>query len=412
MRTVRIKTATHTAGLHGLRKTMQRRPKSTLWQKTISYWQAHSIAFEPRLILIVGTALALALILIWIDISASERSQLHSDRLATAMIYIDEIDRNNKIIDSLDSAERQYDNLGDNLGKERVDGLRKQLQTSNFLLGELWSQSDMSVAQQKYQSLVSIFILATAVVFLIILDMRLRRKKTFGERHLPMRTVANEFAIEDSTSLIEEAARASERAIIARDIHDELGALLMAVKMDIKRLSKNTTSAGDAVDARWEVILQRIDTAMYTVSRIAENLKPPQVDQIGFWLALENYIKDFQVAMAIPCSLRFDMVERPSLQPGSSDDIFHIFQEALTNVARHAKATKIDIEVRGNDDQLEIKIADNGTGISPAQILHPRSAGIAGMFERAKRHGCDLAMSRQTTDGTMVQIRIPLQRPK
>jgi signal transduction histidine kinase len=388
------------------------------------------------------------------------------------MAYLDEIHQVNKLIDKLDMLEQRSKFWGDDHDLEQAESLRgqfhsslwqllehpyawalpdriHQLSNANYFLSQEYTlqpseyferqnfekltlsnhrdnlfalrervkrsvqqQLNQPSSQQAHPFLGSMLLPVVAGSFIVLLGLNLRSNKTPAQRANEMQTSTDNAAISPDSSLIEEAARASERAIIARDIHDELGALLMAVKIDIKRLSKHSTIADSAKDARWSAILERVDTAMNTVTRIAENLKPSQVDHVGFWLAFENYIKDYQVAMAIPCSLRMDMVESPLLPHNSADDIFHIVQETLTNVARHAKASKIEIVVQASDDQLEIHIADNGTGISPAQILHPRSAGIAGMFERAKRHGCDLTLSHQITGGTMVQIRIPLQRPQ
>lgn len=480
MRTIRIKTALCRAWLHHLRNSMQQYQKLPFLQKIICYCNAKSTAFEPISILIFSSGLVLAGILLWINVLAIDRTKLHSDRLTTAMSYLDEIDRINKIINSLEQTERPHESIGDNLNLERADGLRQQLQSSlghllaqplvwivwdnrppaslrtetmhrnpsiyNFSLAEVWSRSstrfvtqhfenptpanhretllalsesvkhsvrlqiDQYNQQQNYRSLGSIALVLTAAIFFAFFGFTPRHRTTNDQRHIDTHTAASESAMGAGTSLVEKAARASERAIIARDIHDELGALLMTVKIDMKRLSKNSADAGGAVDARWVVILERIDTAMYTVTRIAETLNPHQIDHIGFWLVFENYIKDYQATMDIPCYLRFDTADRPPLPLGTADDIFRIVQEALTNVARHAKATQIEIEVRKNDAQIEITIADNGAGIAPVQLLHPHSAGIAGMFYRARQHGCELTMRRQLAGGTLVQIRTPLPR--
>jgi signal transduction histidine kinase len=443
---------------------------TTIWQRVIEHSRKKFRLFVSSPVLGIGTSLALVFIFSGIAISATKQAKHDVDRLVVAMAYLDEIHQVNKLIDKLDLLEQRFKFWGDNHDLEQAESLRGQLHSSiwqlldqplawaspdrihhfssanHFLVHEFSSQSSKYLETQNFEKLTlsnhrdNLFALSERVKrsvhpqlnqpnsqqvhpflesallpvvagsFIVLLGLNLRSNKTLALRADKTQTSIDKAAFSPDSSLIEEAARASERAIIARDIHDELGALLMAVKIDIKRLSKTSANADNAKDARWSAILERVDTAMYTVTRIAENLKSQQVDHAGFWLAFENYIKDYQLAMDIPCSLRFDMVESSLIPQSSADDIFHIFQEALTNVARHARASNVEIEVRGNDDQLEIKIADNGTGISPAHILHPRSAGISGMFERAKRHGCDLTLSRQLTGGTMVQIRIPLQR--
>ena len=206
---------------------------------------------------------------------------------------------------------------------------------------------------------------------------------------------------------IAEAARIAERASIARDIHDDLGALLLAIKFDLKRWSKLATHTRRAVDSEWRTMLDRVDAAMNTVTRIAGQLKPYLIERVGLWNAIESYANEFQGVVDIPCYLHFDIRHRSLLHNENASDIFRIFQESLTNVARHAEASMVEIAVLEVENCLTIEVTDNGKGIQHDHILNPGSLGVAGMIERAKRLGGELKISQRLTGGTRVFFQMP-----
>jgi signal transduction histidine kinase len=203
-----------------------------------------------------------------------------------------------------------------------------------------------------------------------------------------------------------EAARAEERSRIARDIHDELGAILMAIKIEIKCSAKSAVPARRAVDQQWATMLAHVDAALGTVARIAEQLRPNIVDRVGFWSAIESYVCEFQEVAKIPCSLCIDP-RHIALPDEVATDVFCIVREALINVARHAEASHVDIGVAIEDGGLKIEIADNGKGILPAQVLSPHSVGIAGMFDRARQFGGQLQIHGQPGRGTTMTLQVP-----
>jgi signal transduction histidine kinase len=469
MCTDRIKTAFFalpSAMLCGLRPILTWSP---FQQGVVRIGQKQIGPLTSRFRLFFFFGLAFVVLLACFAVSATQRAQLHADKLIATMVYLDQIHQTSRLVDSLDLAEQRHKQLGNRHDLEQAQRLREQMDTriwqlldqsqawlsaerlhplsstNKYPLPEFWSQSIRYAEPQLFENLTlathrdhllelgeyvkfiarqqlsdkrqpgypfpaSTIFPVVAGSLIVFLGLNRRTDKTLFGNIRALRPSADLRVPDLETRRIEKETRASERAIIGRDIHDELGALLMAVKIDIKRMSKDAANAGRNADTRWSAILDRVDTAMHTVTRIAENLHPQPLGQVEFWLAIESYIKDYQVAMAIPCSLRFDSVECPALPQGSTDDIFHIFQEALTNVVRHAQASRIEIEVRGADDRLEMEIADNGIGISADAIRDPRSIGICGMLERARRHGGELSMLRQPAGGTVVQLRMPMQR--
>jgi signal transduction histidine kinase len=202
-----------------------------------------------------------------------------------------------------------------------------------------------------------------------------------------------------------EAARAEERARIARDIHDELGAVLMAIKIELKCSAKSAVPGRRAVDQQWSIMLAHVDAALGTVARIAEDLRPSIVDRVGLRAAIKSYVRQFEDVAKIPCRLRVGAGDFP-LQEEVAADVFRIVQEALINVARHAEASQVDIGVGIENGRLKIRIADDGKGIAPAQVLSPHSVGIAGMFERARLCGGKLQIQGQPGSGTTVTLQL------
>lgn len=302
--------------------------------------------------------------------------------------------------------------------KETLNVLRVQLSAMHdaamLTLGE-----HLNIHKQRQSELIlaSAGMAASAVVLLLILwsfirsnlvaDSQLRDAKRDlvldAGRQLPAAAPAA-----DDVAPIIKAARAAERADIARDIHDELGALLMAIKIDLKCSSTNTTTSRRAVDSQWPVMLGRVNAAMDTVARIASELRPRVVEKIGLWPAIESYAREFEEVARISCNLRMDIGQLPSTYGEVACDIFRIFQEILTNVARHAEATLVDIQVGVENAYLKIEITDNGKGISPDQILDRQSQGLAGMFERAQRLGGELYINGQSESGTKLALRMPI----
>lgn len=204
-----------------------------------------------------------------------------------------------------------------------------------------------------------------------------------------------------------EAARAEERARIARDIHDELGAVLMAIKIELKCSAKTAVPGRRAVDQQWSIMLAHVDAALGTVARIAEELRPSIVERVGLRAAVESYVREFEEVSKIACRLRLGAGDFP-LQEEVAADVFRIVQEALINVARHAEASQVDVSVGVENGRMKIRITDNGKGIAPAQVLSPRSVGIAGMFERARLCGAKLQIHGQPGMGTTLSLKLPV----
>ena len=168
---------------------------------------------------------------------------------------------------------------------------------------------------------------------------------------------------------------------MAREIHDELGQELTGLKMDlswlVKRLSKNQKS----LISKTESMLKLVDSIIQTVRRISSELRPGVLDDLGLIAAIEWQAQDFENRTGITCDFS-SSVEEIDLDRDRSTAVFRIFQETLTNVSRHANATRVKISLEESADSLILRIEDNGKGIKESEVSHPKSLGLLGMRER------------------------------
>lgn len=204
-----------------------------------------------------------------------------------------------------------------------------------------------------------------------------------------------------------EAAREDERTSIAREIHDELGQALTALKLDLAWVAYRAPNSD--VQARLNDMTRATDAIIDTVRRISSELRPGILDEIGLRAAIEWQADEFARRTSIPCSVTSDLGDI-QLERGLSTAVFRIFQEALTNVARHASATAVDIGLRLERGHLKLEIADDGIGV-PEIAPRNSSLGLLGMRERARRCGGDCTVRRREPNGTIVTLSVPLRFP-
>jgi two-component system, NarL family, sensor histidine kinase UhpB len=207
-----------------------------------------------------------------------------------------------------------------------------------------------------------------------------------------------------------QAIREEERTRIAREIHDELGQALTALKLDLawlgKQPQKSTNTSGEfrAVD---QSITKRIDETMQIVRRIASELRPSVLDQLGLEAAIEYLVQDATRRTGI--DVRLDVAQEfPRLPDQIASHAFRIIQEALTNVTRHAKATRVDVSVRRAGKAIILGVADNGVGFAPDSLSGLRSLGLVGMRERALACGGVLLVQGKPGEGTSIVVTIPV----
>jgi PAS domain S-box-containing protein len=204
-----------------------------------------------------------------------------------------------------------------------------------------------------------------------------------------------------------EYVREEERTTLAREIHDELGSVLTAVKIDLSSLLHNLPPKKQQVGAS---IIEQLDGTLHTVRRICTDLRPSILDTLGPVAAIEWAAEEFEARTGIKCHLDL-LPEDLSIEPEHGTVLFRIFQETLTNVARHANASELDVRLAKDDGNLLLGVHDNGKGIHEDQIAQGRSLGILGMRERALLVGGELTISGAPGMGTTVLLRIPQTQP-
>ena len=206
-----------------------------------------------------------------------------------------------------------------------------------------------------------------------------------------------------------QSSREQERASIAREIHDDLGQTLTALKMDLSWLGKRLPPDKDLLIDKSKSMSKIIDTSIQTVRRIITDLRPGILDDLGLEAAIEWQAEDFQTRTGIKFELTLDP-EINILDQEHSTAIFRILQETLTNVARHAKATNVNISMREEGGEVVLEVRDNGKGITETQSSHPKSFGLMGIRERAHVLGGKAKISGIPGKGTTVTVRIPLSK--
>jgi signal transduction histidine kinase len=202
--------------------------------------------------------------------------------------------------------------------------------------------------------------------------------------------------------------REEERTGVAREIHDELGQALTGLKLDIAWM-KNRIPRDNAMMAHCASIIERIDQTLNAVRRIATELRPSVLDQLGLAAALEWQSQEFTARTGIDVSLEL-CNEGCSVPDELGSPAFRIAQESLTNIARHAQAKHVKIRLAQSTTRLTLEITDDGVGFPPERLEGTKSLGVVGMRERALACGGTLSVRSQPDGGTTVLLRVPLDR--
>ncbi len=204
-----------------------------------------------------------------------------------------------------------------------------------------------------------------------------------------------------------QAAREEERTTVAREIHDELGQTLTGLKMDLSWLRKKLPKDQEVLLEKADAMLGLMNDTIDTVRRISTELRPGVLDELGLSAAVEWQAREFEKRTGIRCGLD-SSVNDGGLDKTRSTALFRIFQEALTNIARHANATRVGVRLDQNNGHLKLQVRDNGGGIRKSKLSDPQSLGILGMRERAMLVGGELAITRARGKGTTVTVKIPI----
>jgi PAS domain S-box-containing protein len=205
----------------------------------------------------------------------------------------------------------------------------------------------------------------------------------------------------------QQSVREDERTRISREIHDELGQSLTALKMDLHWVARRLSREQKPLLEKTQVMSRAIDLTIKTVQRISAELRPGLLDDLGLAAALEWQADDFQKRTGIRCDLTVSP-DYITLNRNVSTAIFRIFQETLTNVARHAKSKMVRIYLRKKENEIMLRVCDNGKGITKKQASSPKSIGLIGMKERVDFLGGRVEITGIKNRGTTVVVHIPV----
>ena len=202
------------------------------------------------------------------------------------------------------------------------------------------------------------------------------------------------------------AAREEERIKVAREIHDELGQSLTAASLELNRIKGKERLSGPAA-GHVKSAVGLIDTAVQDIHRICSELRPRMLDHLGLKAAVEWQSDNFSRRSGIHIELQLDEI-RKKVPDTVSTAMFRIFQEALTNISRHAGATEVAVNMMTEDNAVILRVTDNGKGATKNQLSGEKSFGILGMRERAHELGGTVAFSGHRNKGTTITVKIPL----
>ena len=202
------------------------------------------------------------------------------------------------------------------------------------------------------------------------------------------------------------AGQEKERAAVSRELHDELGQVLTALRLDSAWLRERLKKSDPGASLRTEAMCDLIDKAIEEVRGMATRLRPGVLDDLGLVDALDWYIDDFEKRSRMSCVFRhFDV---PKVIDRVATAAYRIAQEALTNVARHSKASRVDVSLRAEGGHLTLSVEDDGRGFDQRELSESRGLGVVGMRERAELIGGTLEIRSRPGEGTRVHLKVPV----
>jgi signal transduction histidine kinase len=204
-----------------------------------------------------------------------------------------------------------------------------------------------------------------------------------------------------------ESTREEERMRISRELHDQLGQSLTAMKFDLTSLAERLNDLDEGLAHKTKDILTQLNAMIKTVRRISTELRPGMLDDLGLLASIEWQADDFQKRTGIECKVSGSGNDL-NLTRQQSLTLFRIFQEALTNVARYAGAKHVDVNLSTNGNQVKFEFHDDGRGIHEEEITQGQSLGLLGMHERVKHIGGTFEIKGIPDQGTTIKVTIPI----
>jgi signal transduction histidine kinase len=210
-----------------------------------------------------------------------------------------------------------------------------------------------------------------------------------------------------------QSAREEERTRIAREIHDELGQAMTGLKMDLSWMEKRIVADGsmnEVLQEKVNAMYSLINETIKSIRKISSELRPGVLDYLGLAPAIEWQAQDFQSRTGISCNI-ISIPKELELDQNTSTGVFRIFQETLTNIMRHANASRVTVSLKASGGNLILSVRDNGRGITEQEIVNSKSLGLLGMRERAYLLGGEFKIEGSRR-GTKVTVKVPIANSK
>jgi signal transduction histidine kinase len=260
---------------------------------------------------------------------------------------------------------------------------------------------------------------AAASVGLVLLLSRLAvRQLRFRERQaaeLARRHTELEQLVEQRTAELSELSThlqslaEQEKSALSRELHDELGGLLVAARMDVSWIEERLGTQEPEVQAHFRRVHEALQSGVDVKRRVVENLRPSLLDNLGLFPALRSQIAESCARAGLKCIERFAQ-EELRLTPEASITVFRIVQEALTNIVKHARARTVEVSIEQVAPWLVLRIRDDGVGLPLERLRALRAHGLAAMRQRAAGLGGQWQVRRPLSGGTEIEVRLPLER--
>ncbi|TXH39489.1 MAG: histidine kinase [Burkholderiaceae bacterium] len=307
--------------------------------------------------------------------------------------------------------------LHTDMGKEHMEAIRRHAQ-------ELMARSDRSVRQGRQQveqslMLSRIGIALVTLIGLVAFSMYLRQTRAVQQVNQREQALLEherdqlEGLVKERTATLSELAhhlqqvREEERGHLARELHDELGALLTAAKLDVARLKSKIDPATPDVSERLRHLIETLNSGIALKRRIIEDLRPSSLANLGLTAALEILTREYAERAGIVVETSLESV---SLPEATQLTVYRMVQEALTNIGKYAQARKVLVLVHAHPTHVSVQVHDDGLGFDPARV-RPASHGLSGMRHRVESAGGRLSITSRPGGGTLVAAVLPVPRP-
>jgi signal transduction histidine kinase len=299
------------------------------------------------------------------------------------------------------------------VGKEQMDAIREQ---ASRLVDS--ATGDMRAAQDRVQrSLklaragIAIVALAALIAFYLYLRQTTRLKKAGEQQQAALQQERDllETQVRERTASLAQLAthlqrvREEERGHLARELHDELGALLTAAKLDVARLKSRMGAQPPEVNERLQHLTESLNSGIALKRRIIEDLRPSSLSNLGLTASLEILAREFSERSGIEVACSLESVE---LDEDRQLTVYRTVQESLTNVGKYADAKQVDISVRDYSNHIEVEIRDDGRGFD-VETTKPTTHGLAGMRHRVEAAGGRLTLASRPGQGTRILATLP-----